>query len=213
MACCPRKSRTYVDTGDPLPAWANAVVPIENVEVVDKDGLAMGETNAPTAIRLRAAIAPWSHVRPLGEDIVATQLVLPSGQALRAVDLGAIAAAGHFQIQVSRKPRVAIIPTGSELVPMGGPLIAGSIVEYNSLVMAAQIMAMGGEAKRYPITADNLDLIGRIVRQAASKHDLVLLNAGSSAGSEDFSARVIEHLGQLLVHGVAVRPGHPVILA
>jgi len=208
----PGPAAQYVDTGDPLPAWANAVVPIENVETVDKDGVNMGNTRAPTAIRLRAAIAPWSHVRPLGEDIVATQLVLPSGQVLRPVDLGAIAAAGHSQIQVSRKPRVAIIPTGSELVPIGEPLIAGSILEYNSLLMAAQIRAMGGEAKRYPITADDLDLIGRIVREAASQHDLVLLNAGSSAGSEDFSARVIEHLGQVLVHGVAVRPGHPVIL-
>jgi putative molybdopterin biosynthesis protein len=151
-------------------------------------------------------------VRPLGEDIVATQLVLPAGHILRPVDLGAIAAAGHQEIKVTRKPRVAILPTGTELVPIGSQLKAGDILEYNSLVIAAQVKSMGGEATRYPITKDDFDLICQRVQEAAQDHDLILLNAGSSAGAEDFSAQVVEKLGTLLVHGVAVRPGHPVIL-
>lgn len=202
----------YVDTGDPLPAWANTVIPIENVESLDVDGHVTKEIRKPFSIRIRASVPPWSHVRPLGEDIVATQLVLPAGHILRPADLGAIAASGHQQIQVARKPRVAILPTGTELVPIGSDLKAGDILEYNSLVLAAQIKSMGGEPTRFPITRDDFDLICGRVQEAARTHDLVLLNAGSSAGAEDFSARVVETLGQLLVHGVAVRPGHPVIL-
>jgi putative molybdopterin biosynthesis protein len=202
----------YVDTGDPLPAWANAVVPIENVEPLDGAGQVATDARHPVAIRIRLALPPWQHVRPLGEDIVATQLVLPAGQMLRPVDLGAIAACGHDRLRVARKPRVAIIPTGTELVPLGSPLHPGDIIEYNSVVLAAQVVEWGGQARRFPITPDDFEQIRQRVLEAAREHDLILLNAGSSAGSEDFSARVVESLGELLVHGVAVRPGHPVIL-
>jgi putative molybdopterin biosynthesis protein len=202
----------YVDTGDPLPLWANTVVPIENVEALDPAGQVTPENRHPHSIRLRAALPPWSHVRPMGEDIVATQLVLPAGHVLRPVDLGAVAAAGHDHIVVSRKPRVAILPTGTELISIGQPIESGRIIEYNSLVLAAQVNQWGGEAIRYPITPDEYPLIRTRVQEAAEQSDLILLNAGSSAGSEDFSAAVVQELGELLVHGVAVRPGHPVIL-
>jgi putative molybdopterin biosynthesis protein len=202
----------YVDTGDPLPDWANAVIPIENVESLDADGNLTSDLRQPASIRIRAAVAPWTHVRPLGEDIVATQLVLPAGHTLRPADLGAVAASGHTDLKVARPPRVAILPTGTELVPIGSELKRGDILEYNSLVLAAQVKAMGAEPTRFSITADNFDAICARVEAAARDHDLILLNAGSSAGAEDFSAKVVEKLGTLLVHGVAVRPGHPVIL-
>ena len=208
----PGSSAQYVDTGDPLPDWANAVIPIENVEALDENGEITGDIRAPKAIRIRAAVTPWSHVRALGEDIVATQLVLAAGQVLRPVDLGAIAASGHAEVKVARKPRVAILPTGTELVPIGSELKPGDILEYNSLVLAAQVNAWGGEAVRFPITPDRFEAIVQRVQEAARDSDLILLNAGSSAGAEDFSAKVVEKLGVLLVHGVAVRPGHPVIL-
>ncbi|WP_298007784.1 MULTISPECIES: molybdopterin biosynthesis protein [Anaerolinea] len=202
----------YVDTGDPLPDWANAVVPIENVEALDDHGMPASDPRHPLSIRLREALPPWTHVRPMGEDIVATELVLPAGHILRPVDLGAIAASGHTSVWVARLPRVAILPTGTELIPIGQPVRRGDIIEYNSLVLAAQVRSWGGEAVRFPITPDNFEQICQQVQKAADTCDLVLLNAGSSAGSEDFSARVVEQLGTLLVHGVAVRPGHPVIL-
>lgn len=202
----------YVDTGDPLPDDFNAVIMIEQVEPLDAEGEITDEIRHPASIRIRAAVTPWSNIRPLGEDIVATQLVLPSGHILRPVDLGAIAASGHTRVSVTRKPRVAILPTGTELVPIGSKLKPGDILEYNSLVLAAQVRAMGGEATRFPITKDEFDLICQRVQEASKDHDLILLNAGSSAGAEDFSASVVEKLGKLLVHGVAVRPGHPVIL-
>lgn len=202
----------YVDTGDPLPDWANAVVPIENVEPLDDGDRMAADPRHPLVIRLRAALPPWAHVRPLGEDIVATQLVLPAGQVLRPVDLGALAASGETRVRVSRKPKVAILPTGTELVAVGQPVQRGDIIEYNSIVLAAQVKTWGAEACRFSITPDDAEQIRAHVQQAADEHDLVLINAGSSAGSEDFSAGVVEDLGQLLVHGVAVRPGHPVIL-
>ena len=203
----------YVDTGDPVPSWANAVVPIEEAEPLNAAGeVETGRPRQPHAIRLRRAARPWQHIRPLGEDIVATSLVLPAGHVLRPVDLGAIAACGHTEVVVARRPRVAILPTGTELVPIGTDPRPGDILEFNSVVLAAQVRQWGGEPTRFPISIDDFDLIrGRVV-EAAREHDLVLINAGSSAGSEDFSARVVESLGTLLVHGIAVRPGHPVIL-
>ena len=202
----------YLDTGDPIPVGFDAVIPIENVEPLNESGVFTQAIRNPTFIRIRSSVTPWSQIRPLGEDIVQTQLVLPSGQVLRPVDLGAIAAAGHVSVKVARRPRVAILPTGSELVPIGSNLKPGDILEYNSIVIAAQVKAWGGEPKRYPITLDNLNAICARVEEAARDNDLILLNAGSSAGAEDFSAQVVEELGTLLVHGIAVRPGHPVIL-
>jgi putative molybdopterin biosynthesis protein len=202
----------YVDTGDPLPDWADAVIPIENVEALDANGNPTTEVRKPKAIRIRTAATPWQHVRALGEDIVATQLVLPAGHILRPVDLGAVAASGHTHVFVSSLPLVAILPTGSELISIGQIPAKGEIIEYNSIVLAGLISQWGADAKRYPITTDDFDLICSRVAQAAEISDLILLNAGSSAGAEDFSARVVEKLGQVLVHGVAVRPGHPVIL-
>jgi len=198
----------YVDTGDALPEWADAVVPIEDVESVGE-----GRRATSSAIRLRAAVTPWSHVRPMGEDMVASELVLPSSHTLRPVDLGALAGSGYSSVLVRRKPRVAILPTGSELVPPGAPAGPGQIIEYNSLVIAAQILEWGGDPKRLPIVPDDLSSITMAVRRAVAEGaDLVLIGAGSSAGSEDFSASVVSSLGHMLVHGVAVRPGHPVIL-
>jgi putative molybdopterin biosynthesis protein len=201
----------YVDTGDVLPSAANAVIPIENVEPLDARGELAPESRSPAHIRIRAAVAPWTHVRPMGEDLVATQLILPAGQTLRPVDLGAVAAGGHDSAVVARKPRVAILPTGSELTPIGHTPKPGQIIEYNGLVLAAQIGVWGGAATIFPITPDDFKQIKARVKAAARDHDLILLNAGSSAGAEDFSAKVIEELGELHFHGVAVRPGHPVI--
>ncbi len=164
-------------------------------------------------IEIRAAVPPWHHVRSMGEDMVATELVLPANHRLRPVDLGALAGSGHATVSVYRRPRVAIIPTGSELVPVeAGQPEPGRVIEYNSLVLAAQVENWGGIATRLPIMPDDFEAIREAVAAAAAGHDLILLNAGSSAGSEDYTAHVVESLGRLLIHGVAVRPGHPVVL-
>lgn len=200
---------TPVNTGHPLPDWANAVVMIEHTQAVTLPEGGEG-------IELRAALPPWHHVRPMGEDMVATELVLPANHTLRPVDLGALAGSGHATVSVYRRPRVAIIPTGSELVTaetaVAEGIAPGQIIEYNSLVLAAQVREWGGLPTRWAIVPDEQDAIQTAVQDAAQDHDLILLNAGSSAGSEDYTAHVVQALGELLVHGVAVRPGHPVIL-
>ncbi len=205
-------SVVYVDTGDPIPDWADAVIPIEDVEPVGINGLPPVNPRKPRMICVRASVAPWSHIRPMGEDMVATQLVLAKGQVLNPYDLGALAASGNSHVQVVRKPKVGIIPTGSELVLPSDQAGRGEIIEFNSIMLASQIIQWGGEAQRHPIVRDDLPSLCEAVQQLANENDLVLLNAGSSAGAEDYSSQVIAELGTVLVHGIAIRPGHPVIL-
>lgn len=190
-----------VNTGTPLPAWSNAVIMIENVQ------------ETPDGIVISAPVAPWQHVRLMGEDMVATEMVLAAGHTIRPVDLGAIAGCGHASVDVHRKPHVVIIPTGSELVTADREPLPGQIIEYNSLVLAAQIEARGGRVTILPIQPDVREALKAALRQALDlTPDLLLMLSGSSAGSHDFTASIVRDNGQLLVHGVAVRPGHPVIL-
>ena len=192
----------WIDTGDPMPPGYNAVVMIEQVHRIDD-----------ATVQVMSPVAPWQHVRTLGEDLVATELVLTENQQLRPVDLGACAAAGVTEVPVRQRPSVAIIPTGNELVsPGSSPLKPGDIVEFNSLMLAGLVQDWGGHGERLPAVPDDYSTIRDTVLEALTGHDLVIINAGSSAGSEDYTAAVVEELGQLLVHGVAVRPGHPVVL-
>lgn len=197
----PGEQAVWVDTGDAMPPEFDAVIMVEVVDELVDGGL-----------EIRAPVAPYQHVRPLGEDIVATELVLPENHLLRPVDLGACAAAGLDAVAVRRRPRVAVIPTGSELVPAGSALKPGDIVEFNSLVLAGMVEEWGGEAVRWESVPDDYDRLRAAVEQAIAEYDVVMVNAGSSAGREDYTARLVEELGELLVHGVAVRPGHPVVL-
>lgn len=193
-----------VDTGDPLPAGMNTVIMIEETQTVTE-----GDAEY---IEILAAVAPWTHVRPLGEDIVATELVLPANHVLRPQDLGAIAGSGHTNVTVYRQPRVAILPTGSELVPPGSDLEPGDIIEYNSLMLGAQAEEAGCLVTRLPIVFDDYAALKQAVTEALRDHDLVAINAGSSAGSEDYTSTLVSELGTLCVHGIAIRPGHPVVL-
>ncbi|RME83700.1 MAG: molybdopterin biosynthesis protein [Caldilineae bacterium] len=194
----------YVDTGDPLPQGFDAVVPIEEAQRLESD-------RGPV-IEILASSTPWKHVRTMGEDIVATELVVPANHRLRPQDLGAIAGSGHTHVQVYRRPRVAILPTGTELVSPGAELKPGDIIEFNSIVLGAMAEEWGAVVNRLPMIADDYDSIKRAVVAALEDHDLVVVNAGSSAGSEDYTARIVAELGEVVVHGLAIRPGHPAIL-
>lgn len=191
----------WVNTGDPMPAGLDAVIMIENLHQV-------GDAH----VSIMAPVAPWQHVRPLGEDIVATELVLPENHKLAAADLGACAAAGLSRVPVRRRPKVTIIPTGNELVPVGSELKPGDIVEFNSLMLSGLLEEWGAAPSVTPPVPDVFTAIRDAALAALDSSDLVVINAGSSAGSEDYTALVVEELGQLLVHGVAIRPGHPVVL-
>ncbi len=191
----------WIDTGDAMPPNTDAVIMIEDIH-----------DHGDGTIEIIAAAAPWQHVRPLGEDIVASELVLPQGRRLEPRDLGALAAAGHAQVDVVAPPRVAVIPTGSELVPVGRNPQPGELIEFNGLMLGALAETWGAQALRGEIVADDFQAIRAATDDALETADIVVLNAGSSAGREDFSARVIADLGTVFVHGVAVRPGHPVVL-
>ena len=191
-----------VNTGDPLPEATNAVIMIENVN--------QGEEST---ILIYAAVAPWQHVRLMGEDMVSTEAVLQVNHQLRPVDLGALAGCGHQRVTVRRKPRVLIIPTGSELVPIQQRPERGQLIEYNSLILRSQIREAGGEASVSAIVGDDESELRRALTDAiASEPELILILSGSSAGSHDFTANAINALGEVLVHGIAVRPGHPVVI-
>lgn len=190
-----------VNTGAPLPDDTNAVIMIENTQPIGEE-----------AIEIRASVVPWQHVRMMGEDMVTTELILPANHQLRPHDLGAIAGCGHTGVMVRRRPRVAILPTGAELVPPHDAPQPGQVIEYNSIVLGAQIHESGGEFTRWDNLPDDVNAIQNAIHAAAADHDLVLVLSGSSAGSRDFTAQAVRREGRLLVHGVAVRPGHPVII-
>ena len=191
----------WIDTGDAMPPDADAVIMVEDVH-----------NRGDGTIEIIAAAAPWQHVRPMGEDIVASELVIPQGRRLEPRDLGALAAAGHAEVDVVAPPRVAVIPTGSELVPIGRNPQPGELIEFNGLMLGALAESWGARALRGEIVADSFQDIRAATEAALETADIVVINAGSSAGREDFSARVIADLGRVFVHGVAVRPGHPVVL-
>jgi putative molybdopterin biosynthesis protein len=192
----------YVDTGSPLPAWANAVIMIETVYPV-----------AEGRVAIHQAAAPWQHVRLVGEDIVATEPLLPRGHRIRPFDIGALLAAGHVGVAVVPRPRVAIIPTGSELIDPGDELRPGRIIEFNSRVVAASVTEWGGQPHRLPRVRDDHDEIAAAVQAAVREHDIVTIIAGSSAGEHDFTVSVLASLGEILVHGIDIMPGKPAICA
>ncbi len=197
----PGRRFAYLDTGQPLPPWANAVIMIEQVREVDE-----------TTVSIDQAATPWQNVRLVGEDVVATELLLPRSHRLRPYDLGAILAAGHTTVRVKARPRVAILPTGDEIAAPGEPAAAGQIIDFNSTVLAAMVTECGGAPAILPAVPDDPDLLKQALGEALKEHHLAALIAGSSAGEHDFTAEVIDDAGELLVHGIEVMPGKPAVL-
>ena len=196
----------FVNTGAPMPPGTDAVVMIEQVHQVAAD-----------RVELRAAAFPWQHVRRVGEDVVVGELLLPHHHRLRATDLAALLNAGVFEVEVLRRPQVAIIPTGSELVDWQqarqAPPPPGAIIESNSVLLAGLVEEAGGVATVWPRQPDKREPIAAALAAAlASDAHLVVLNAGASAGSRDYSVHILAEAGEVLTHGVTVMPGKPTIL-
>ncbi|HDK7174165.1 TPA: molybdopterin biosynthesis protein [Clostridium botulinum] len=195
------KDYIVVDTGDPIPREYDSVIMVEDLIKVDDK-----------RVEIYKSIAPYENIRPLGEDIVEKSLIVPSYHKIRPVDISAMIAGGVNEVEVYKKPVVGIIPTGTELVEPGNNLKVGDIIDFNSRTFAAQVFEYGGIAKRYEIVKDNYEKIKATIKKAVKECDIVLVNAGSSAGREDYTAKVIEDLGKVYIHGVAIKPGKPVIL-
>lgn len=190
-----------LDTGDPVPEDRDAVIMVEDI-VKNEDG----------SITIHAAAAPWQHIRQIGEDVCAGEMILPSHMTVSPSAIGAMIAGGVLEIEVIAKPVVGIIPTGDEIIPPCTDPKPGDILEFNGSIFSAMVKSWGADAVVYPIVPDKFDQIKAMVSRAAAECDMVILNAGSSAGREDYSARVIRELGQVLYHGIAMKPGKPAIL-
>lgn len=190
-----------LDTGDPVPEDRDAVIMVEDI-VKNEDG----------SIIIHAAAAPWQHIRQIGEDVCAGEMILPSHMTVSPSAIGAMIAGGVLEIEVIAKPVVGIIPTGDEIIPPCTDPKPGDILEFNGSIFSAMVKSWGADAVVYPIVPDKFDQIKAMVSRAAAECDMVILNAGSSAGREDYSARVIRELGQVLYHGIAMKPGKPAIL-
>jgi len=194
----------FVNTGHPIPSGMNAVIMIEDVHQID-----------PERVEIREAAHPWQHVRPVGEDIVATEMVFPENHKLTSYDLGALLASGHQEIRVKKKPSVLILPTGSELIEpeetrLSGP--SSAIIESNSYVLTNLVLEDGGEPIRHSIVKDDFSKIREALLKSYREFDLVLIIAGSSAGSEDYTRSIIEEDGEVHAHGISMMPGKPTLL-
>jgi putative molybdopterin biosynthesis protein len=199
------KTAFWINTGHVLPEETNAVIMIENLNILDDD-----------TIEIEAPAFPWQHVRKMGEDIVATQLLFPRDQKLNAYAMGALLSGGVFKVSVRKRPRVLIIPTGSELKRWQDvspeTMESGDVVESNSTVMTALCADHGADATVNPMLEDDLETIQNAVADGVDQgYDMVMIMGGSSAGSKDYSKPVIENLGQIYVHGVTMMPGKPMM--
>ena len=194
-----------VNTGDPLPGGMDAVVMVEKI------------TGRGEHFEIREAVYPWQNVRKAGEDIVRGEILLPARQRIGPIDQAALLAAGVLEIAVVCRPHVRIIPTGTEIIrpeDASDPMRPGAILEVNGQMLASLAADCGGDAVIHDIVPDDPGRIREAVQsEIAAGCDLLLLIAGSSAGSRDHAPTVLSEAGQLLVHGVSVMPGKPTLLA
>ncbi|MCL4491241.1 MAG: molybdopterin biosynthesis protein [Nitrospirae bacterium] len=203
-----------VDTGDPMPQGFNAVIMIEDLNIAGSQGA--GKSPSPEFIEIYQPATPYQHVRTIGEDIVATELIIPENHRIRPIDVGAMLASGHLTVAVRKKPVVSVIPTGTEIIEpdvvRNRPPEPPEIIEYNSHVLAGLSKELGAEAVRCAIVRDDFEAIKDAIREASVLSDIVLINAGSGKGSEDYTLSAIAALGEVIISGVSIKPGKPLIV-
>lgn len=191
-----------VDTGDPVPDGCDAVLMIEDLVRIDDN-----------TIRIFKSVFPFENIRQIGEDICCGEMIVPSYTLLTPSAVGALISGGISEIEVIKRPVVSIIPTGDEIVsPEDKVLTKGKIREFNSNVFSGYLNNWGAVSCVYPVIPDNFELLEKAVSDAVSKSDIILVNAGSSAGRDDYTASVISKLGTVITHGISIKPGKPVIL-
>jgi len=195
------KDFIYVNTGNPVKEPYDAVIMIEDVIILDDE-----------RVQILKAAHPWQHVRQIGEDIVATEMIIPSRQKIRPIDIGALISGGIESLKVFKRPKIGILPTGTEIVEDFKDLEEGKIIDSNSRVFEAAIRKNGAVPKRYSPHKDDYDLLKNAILKAVEENDMLLIIAGSSAGTADYTVKLIRELGEVVIHGVAMKPGKPTIL-
>ncbi len=189
-----------INTGDPVPDGFNAVIMVEDVNLTGNN------------IEINDPATPYQHIRPVGENIVQTELILPENHKIRPVDIGAMISGGNSEVKVRKRPVVTVIPTGNEVVEPGSPLKIGNIIDSNSYMIGGLIEQWGGEYNRSEIAPDNKDLLKERIIDSVKKSDITVVIAGASAGTKDFTPNAVAELGNVLVHGISIKPGKPVLL-
>jgi putative molybdopterin biosynthesis protein len=189
----------FINTGQPLPAGFDAVIMIEDVWMSGAE------------CRIRKSAFPGQFIHPAGEDIRRGDLILPKGHVVRAGDTGGLATYGITSLVVL-SASIGFIPTGNELIPAGARPGPGHVVESNSTFARNFFAGMGAACRRYPIVSDDPEMLADLLCHAVGENELVILSAGSSSGTTDFTEQVISSCGSVLFHGVAMKPGTPVML-
>ena len=200
------KDAFFINTGNPIPQGMDSVIMIEDVHLIDSE-----------QAEIREAAYPWQHVRAIGEDIIATEMVLPENHKITPYDLGALLASGHREVRVKKKPKVLILPTGSELlepqeIDTNRSNSPTGIIESNSYVLSRLVSEDNGIPIRHSIVKDDRIKIEEALLSSYKEADLILIIAGSSAGSEDYTRSIIEESGEVLVHGISMMPGKPTLI-
>lgn len=195
------KDYIVVDTGDPIPKEFNAVIMVE--DLLEKED---------NSVKIIKPAIPWQHIRCLGEDVVEKEMIIPSFHTIRPQDIGSMISGKIDKIQVFKEFKVGIIPTGTELIDRHATPKIGDIIEFNSRLFEGLILEYEAVPVIYPIVEDNYEKIKTSVLRALEECDMVLINAGSSQGREDFTYDIIEELGEVCIHGLAIKPGKPAIL-
>ena len=191
-----------VDTGDAIKPPFDAVIMAEDVIEIDEE-----------TIKILSPVAGWENVRPIGEDIVVGEMVLESNHKIKPIDIGALIAGGILSFKCHKKLTVGITPTGDEIISPNDNPKEGDIIDSNSYMIKALVDNAGGTGIRYDIVEDDYEKIKAQLKKSIAENDISIINAGSSAGTEDFSVHILRELGEVIVHGVSMKPGKPVILA
>jgi putative molybdopterin biosynthesis protein len=191
----------YVDTGDMVPEGFDAVIKIEDVQELE------GEI-----VQITKPVTPGKHVREVGEDFALNSQVVPADFQLTPEAISALLNTGNLKIWVKRRVRATFIPTGSELVPPEQELSPGKFAETNSQIVKGYVEQWGGTVTVHAIVPNEAECIRRVLEESILRYDLILIGAGTSKGRGDLVAEIVRELGEVLVHGVAYHPGHPVLL-
>ena len=190
-----------VDTGDPLPQGCDAVVMLEDVVESEKGSL------------IYTPAVPWQHIRQIGEDICAGDMILASYTSISPAALGAMLAGGVLQAEVIARPVIGILPTGDEIVLPSDKPRPGEVMEFNSAIFSGMLSQWGAEPRVYPILRDDMATLRQGIRTALDECDGLLIGAGTSAGKDDYTTAILKEMGHVLYHGIAIKPGKPAVLA
>ena len=195
------KDFEYINTGHLITEPYDSVIMIEDVIELDAD-----------KVRITVQASPWQHIRPIGEDIVAGEMVLPENHKIRPIDIGAVLNSGVTDIKVYERVRVGIMPTGNEITDTYGSLEKGKTFDTNSYTFKGIIEEWGGMPERLPPVPDDYGMLKEALLGLVDRNHIVIINAGSSAGSRDYTASLVQEFGELVLHGLAIKPGKPTIL-